>query len=171
MVRRQVTDQDRAEAKRLLLAWLVGNSANIDQLAFAALELHIQHHTFPGEDFMDLAIDALQLAGIGRADPIIYETLLVDHLPEIEFRGKEHRKIRFAVLSTAARRAGLEADLLDEVRFWNDDFWRYALYAAIALIRAAATNTSRPVAELARQLAELHNLALAYPANDVPNVG
>lgn len=161
MARRQVTDQDRAAAKRLLLGWLINNSSDIGHLRFAALEQHIQHHTFPGEDFMDLAIDALDAAGIGRANPIAYETLLADHLPEIDFRGKEYRKIRFAVLSTAARRAGLEADLIDEVRFWNDDFWQYALYAAIALIRAAATNAHRPVPELARQLDELHQRALA----------
>ena len=160
MGRRKLTDQDRAEAKRLLLAWLTNSSGDIDHLRFAAFELHIQHHTFPGEDFMDLAIDALDVAGLGRAGPIIYETLLADHLPEVEFRGKEYRKIRFAVLSTAARRAGLEADLLAEIRFWNDDFWRYALYAAIALIRAAATNIDCPVPELAHRLAEFHNLEL-----------
>ena len=62
------------------------------------------------------------------------------------------------MLSTTARRAGLEPDLLDEIRFWNDDFWRYALYAAIALIRAAAIKTNQPVSQLARQLAKFHDL-------------
>ena len=34
--------------------------------------------------------------------------------------------------------AGLSPDLLDEVAWWQtDDFWQYALYAAIAYIRAA----------------------------------
>lgn len=152
MARRQITDQDRADARRLLVLWLANPDSDIGQVTSAASELHIRDHTFPGEDFMAVAIDVLDLAGIGRADPIAYETLLVDHLPEIEFRGKEHRKIRFAVLATAARRGGLEADLLDEIIYWSDDFWRYALYASIALIRAAAANTGQPVPELARRL-------------------
>ena len=37
---------------------------------------------------MSVAIDALDLAGIGPDDPIAYETLLADHLPEIEFEAK-----------------------------------------------------------------------------------
>jgi hypothetical protein len=104
------------------------------------------------------AIDALDLARVGRDDPIAYETLLADHLPEIEFRGQENRKIRLVVLATAARRSGLEPDLLEELRFWNDDFWRYALYTALALVRAAAAKTSQPEPELARRLADHHKL-------------
>ncbi len=166
MGRQQVTDQDRREARRLLLGWLIDDDGDINQLGSAAFELHIPHHTFPGEDFMGLAIDALDLARIERADPIAYETLLADHVPEIEFRGKEHRKIRFAVLATTARRAGLEPDLLDEIRFWRDDFWHYALYAAIALIRATATKTNQPVPQLAHQLAQLHDLDPTPPRAD-----
>ena len=134
------------------MSWLADPDSDIGQVTSAAFELHIRDHTFPGEDFMAVAIDVLDLAGIDRADPIAYETLLADHLPEIDFRGKQHRKIRFAVLATAARRGGLEPDLLDEIIYWNDDFWRYALYASIALIRAAAANAGQPVPELARRL-------------------
>ncbi len=42
----------------------------------------------------------------------------------------------------------------------NDDFWRHAPYAAIALIRAAATNVDCPLSELAHRLAEFNNLDL-----------
>lgn len=163
MGRRQITDEDRSEAKRLLVSWLASDGVDIDQLTLAAFEVHIEHHTFPGEDFMRLAIDALDIAGIERANPIAYESLLVDHLPEIEFRGKEYRKIRFTVMSAAALRGGLEPDLLDEISYWNDDYWRYALYATIALTRAAADKTNQPVTELARQLAEHHQLDLTAP--------
>jgi hypothetical protein len=131
---------------------LADPNGDVGQVTSAAFELHLRDHTFPGGDFMAVAIEVLDLAGIDRADPIAYETLLADHLPEIEFGGKQHRKIRFAVLATAARRGGLEPDLLDEIIYWNDDFWRYALYAAIALIRAAAANTGQSVPELARRL-------------------
>ncbi|MDH3730046.1 MAG: hypothetical protein OES13_02805 [Acidimicrobiia bacterium] len=66
-------------------------------------------------------------------------------------------------MCSAALRGGVEPDLLDEIGYWNDDYWRYALYAAIALIRASAAKTSQPVAELARRLAELHHLDLNPP--------
>ncbi len=163
MSRRHVTEQDRLEAKHLLLSWLTYDDSSIERLTLAAFDLHIKHHTFPGEDFMRLAIDALDTAGIDRASPIAYETLIADHLPEIEFRGKQHRKIRFAVMSCASLRGGLEPDLLEEISYWNDDHWRYALYAAIALTRATAQKTGQPVAELARSVAELHSLDLTTP--------
>ncbi len=71
---------------------------------------------------MRLAADVLEVAGISKADPIAYETTLsADHLPEIAFRGKEYRKIRFAVMSSAGLRGGLDPDLLDQVAYWNDD--------------------------------------------------
>ena len=49
---------------------------------------------------------------------------------------------------------------LDEVSYWNDDYWRYALYAAIALIRATAGKAGQTVPQLAQQPATLHNLDL-----------
>lgn len=162
MGRRQVTDQDRSEAKRLLLAWLIdGGDTDIDQLGFAA----------PASCTFSITPSLARISWASPSTPSTWSVstertpsptrpLLADYLPEIEFRGKDDRKIRFAVLSTAARRAGLEADLLDEIRFWNNDFWRYALYASIALIRAAATKTNQPVSQVARRLAEIHDLDL-----------
>jgi hypothetical protein len=42
-------------------------------------------------------------------------------------------------MAAAAIHGGTEPDLLDEVASWQaDDFWQYALYAAVACIRAAA---------------------------------
>ena len=58
-------------------------------------------------------------------------------------------------------RGGLEPDLLDEVIWWQtDDYWRYALYGAVALIRAGADRQGVTVARLVEQLAELHGVAL-----------
>jgi len=83
------------------------------------------------------------------------------HLSECEFRGRENRKIQYAILTSASVRGGLEPDLLDEVTWWRtDDYWRYALYAAVALIRASATHAGVPVARLLEQLAERHGLVL-----------
>jgi hypothetical protein len=163
MARRAITDQDRTKAKQLLLGWLADDNDDIDKVTSAAFDLHVQHNTFPGEEFMRLAADALEVAGIDRADPIEYEALLADHLPEIEFRGKQYRKIRFAVMSSAGLRGGLDPDLLDEVAYWNDDYWRYALFAAIALIRASVDKTGGSVADLARRVAALHVVDLGDP--------
>jgi hypothetical protein len=41
-------------------------------------------------------------------------------------------------LAAAATHGGTEPDLLDEVSWWQtDDFWEYALFAAVAYIRAS----------------------------------
>ncbi len=165
MARRRVTDEDRIEARRLLLTWLAGDNDDIHELTFAAFELHVEYNTFPGEEFMGLAADALDVAGVDRTDPIAYESLLVDHLPEVDFKGKQYRKIRFAVMSSAGLRGGLAPDLLGEVAYWNDDYWRYALLAAVALIRASAAKAGYQVGQLCHQLATLNGLDLDPPAS------
>ena len=53
---------------------------------------------------------------------------------------------------------GLEPDLLEEATFWIDDFWLYALFAAIATIRASAEHADIDQATLARQLAAAHGI-------------
>ena len=158
MVRRP-TEDDRVEAVRRLLSGLE-NGADAHELATAVAGLHPQNNTFPGEVFMELAADALDLAGINRDTAIPYEGLLEAHLPECQFRGRENRKIQYAILTSAALRAGLEPDLLDEVVWWGtDDYWRYALFAAVGLIRAAAAQQGIPTPRLARQLAQRHGIA------------
>jgi hypothetical protein len=58
-------------------------------------------------------------------------------------------------------KGGLEPDVLDEVVWWrNDDYWRYALYAAVALIRAAAGRQDVSVLRVVQQLADHHGVAL-----------
>jgi hypothetical protein len=50
------------------------------------------------------------------------------------------------VLAAAAVHGGTEPDLLEEVAYWQtDDFWQYAMYAAVAYIRAAASRAGVPV--------------------------
>jgi hypothetical protein len=76
-------------------------------------------------------------------------------LPEATFRGRQNAKLRYAVLAAAAVHGGTEPDLLDEVAWWQaDDFWRYAMYAAVACIRAAASRAGVPVRQACQDLAE-----------------
>ena len=63
--------------------------------------------------------------------------------------------LRDAVLAAAAQGGGTEPDLLEEVAWWQtDDFWEYALYAAAAYIRAAASKTGAPISQVCRELAQ-----------------
>ena len=136
------------------------NGADAHELAVAVADLHPKNNTFPGEVFMELAADAFDVGGVARDTAIPYEGLLEAHLPECKLRGRENRKIQYAILTSAALRAGLKPDLLDEVIWWRtDDYWRYALFAAVGLIRAAAAQQGIPAARLARHLAERHGVA------------
>lgn len=154
---RRPTEEDRIEAIARLLGGLEKGS-DAHELAAAVADLHPKNNTFPGEVFMEIAADALGIAGISRDTSIPYEGLREAHLPECSFRGRENRKIQYAILTSAAFQAGLRPDLLDEVAYWNDDYWRYALFAAVGLIRAAADLRGIPAAQLARQIAEHHGI-------------
>ena len=111
--------------------------------------------------FIDLAADALAKAGVNRQVPIDHQGLVDRLLPECEFRGRANHKIRYAVLLAPVVHGGVQPDLLDEVGWWQtDDFWRYALEAAMLWIRASAARLDVSVAELAQRIAASHDLAL-----------
>ena len=146
------TEEDRIEATRRLLAGLV-RAADANQLVVEIADLHVRHNTFPGEVFMELAADALRTAGVQRAPGIAYRDLLSKHLGEVEFRGKEHRRIQYAILTAFAVHGGLEPDLLDEVTYWIEQYWHYALLAAVAIIRHCAEHSGTPLPKFASDLA------------------
>ena len=146
------TEEDRTEATRRLLAGLVGG-ADANQLVVEIADLHVRHNTFPGEVFMELAADTLRTGDVERAPGIAYRDLLSKHLGEVEFRGKENRRIQFAILTAFAAHGGLEPDLLDEVTYWIDQYWQYALLAAVAIIRQCAEHSGTPLQEFVFDLA------------------
>ena len=144
-----------------MLSGLVAGDDVFD-LAASVADLHPEYNTFPGEVFMDLAADALEIADATRNDPVPYEGLREIYLPECEFRGRDNRRIQYAILTSASVRGGLEPDLLDEVTWWRaDDYWRYALFAAVALIRAGAERRSVTIAQMVEQLADRSGVTLA----------
>ncbi len=158
MPHRTATDEERQEAIRRLLVGLQ-NDHDVFQLSAAVADLHWKNNTFPGEVYLRVSADVV--TDTAAAGPIQYEGLRETHLAEIEFRGKENRKIQYAVLCSAAMAGGLEPDLLDEVIWWGtDDFWRYCLLAAVALIRASAAARHVPVGDVVAELAERHGVAL-----------
>ena len=135
--RKLPTPQDAATARQMLLDGLV-RDADIHELVGELAPLHPRNNTFPGEVFLGLAADALDWCGASREQPLALEGMRERFLPECTFRGRQNHKLQFAVLAAAALHGGAEPDLLDEVAWWqSDDFWQYALFAAIGYIRAA----------------------------------
>ncbi len=152
--RKLPTPQDSATARRILLGGLARDT-EVAELADELAPLHPRNNTFPGEVFLGVAADALDWCGASRADPLALEGMRERFLPECAFRGRQNKKLQFAILAAAALRGGAEPDLLDEVAWWQtDDFWRYALYAATAYIRAAAGRAGVPVRQACQELAQ-----------------
>ena len=151
--RKRPTLEDTVTAHQTLLDGLA-RDADIFQLLSELAPLHPRDNTFPGEVFLDLAADALDWCGASRAAPLPLEGLRERFLPECTFRCRENTKLRYALLAAAALHGGAEPDLLDEVAWWQtDDFWKYALFAVVPYIRAAASRTGVPVHRACQDLA------------------
>ena len=137
--KKRPTPEDTEAARKILLGGLA-RDAEIFGLMGELAPLHPRDKTFPGEVFLRLAADVLDWCGASRADPLALEGLREQFLPEYAFRGRQNKKLQYAVLAAAALHGGTEPDLLDEVVWWQtDDFWQYALFAAATYIRAAAS--------------------------------
>jgi hypothetical protein len=156
-------ESDRYGAIRFLLAGL-RRGTELPDLTRSMDSLHPRGNTFPGEVFMEVAVEAKDLAGIEQRG-LPDEELLNRHLPEYEFRGRRAQKIKFAILAIGAARGGIDPDLLEDVIWWQtDDFWFYALAAAAAIIRASAAKREVPVADLVGELALKHGIDLTVAA-------
>ncbi len=152
--RKRPTAEDAMTARRMLLHGLASDT-DIAEVLGGLAALHPRNDTFPGEVFLQLAADALEWCGASRADPLPLEGLRERFLPEGPFRGRRNAKLQYAVLAAAAVHGGTDPDLLDEVAWWqSDDFWQYAMYAAVAYIRAAASRAGVPIRQVCKDLRE-----------------
>ncbi|MGH3257488.1 MAG: hypothetical protein ACRDOU_19205 [Streptosporangiaceae bacterium] len=159
--RKRPTPEDATTARRIVLEGLA-RDADLFELVAELAPLHPRDNTFPGEVFLRLAADALDWCEASRQYPLALEGIRERFLPECTFRGRENRKLQYAVLAAAATHGGTEPDLLDEVVWWQtDDFWEYAFFAAIAYISAAVDRANIPMREACQQLAE-------YPDHPAP---
>jgi hypothetical protein len=148
------TPENAVTARRALLDGLA-RDADIFEVLSGLAPLHPRNDTFPGEVFLRLAADALEWCRASQAEPLSLEGLRERFLPECAFRGRQNAKLQYAVLAAAAVHGGTEPDLLDEVAAGQaDDFWQYAMYAAVAYIRAAASRVGVPVRQACRALDE-----------------
>lgn len=154
--------EDRVEAIRAVLE---GISAGTDpvELVGRLAYLHPERDTFPGEVFLDLAADALDLSGASRGEPVEYAGIRDRYLPEIGFRGRaQHQRSHYALRAAAMIRAGLAPDLLDEVSWWaTNDLWVWSLYALIIYTRIAAERTGHSLSWVCAQIAARHSIDLA----------
>ena len=112
--RKRPTPEDTVTARRVLLDGLA-RDADIFELVSELAPLHPRDNTFPGEVFLRVAADALDWCRLSRVDPLPLEGLRERFLPECTFRGREIKKLQYAVLAAAALQGGTEPDLLDEV--------------------------------------------------------
>lgn len=143
-------DDRRAAAIELLDA--VGRGEDLEVVVANAGARHPKYDTFPGEVFLDIARDALELAGATRGEPIDFGRVI--ELIDWPLRGRRNAKLQYTILAAAAGRGGIEPDLLAEVQWrQTDDFWFYATLAAAGCIRAAAASRQAPVASVGEQLA------------------
>jgi hypothetical protein len=150
--RKRPTAEDTVTARRILLDGLA-RDARLDELASELAPLHPRNDTFPGEVFLRVAADALDWCGASRAAPLGLEGLRERFLPEAAFHGRQSAKLQYAVLAAAAVHGGTEPDLLDDAALWqSDDFWQYAMYTAVAYIRAAAGRAGVQVGQVCRHL-------------------
>ena len=158
--RNRPNPQDAATAGQILLDGMA-RGTGVSELARELAPLHPRGNTFPGEVLLQVAADALEWCGASRASPMALEGMPERFLPECVFRGRENKKLQFAVLAAGALSGGAEPDLLDEVVWWQtDDFWQYALYAAVAYIRAAAGRAGVPVRQACQELARRDGIGL-----------
>ena len=150
--RKRPTLEDAGTARQILLDGLARDVGIFEVLSGLA-SLHPPNDTFPGEVFLHLAADALEWCRASRAEPLPLEGLRERYLPECAFRGRQNAKLQYAVLAAAAVHGGTEPDLLEEVAYWQaDDFWQYAMYAAVAYIRAAAGRAGVSVRQACQDL-------------------
>jgi len=141
-------------ARQTLLDGLA-RDADVFELVSELAPLHPRDNIFPGEVFLRLAGDALDWCGADRTDPLPLEGLRERFLPGCTFRGRQNIKLQYAVLAAAALNGGTEPDLLDEVARWQaDDFWQYALFAAVAYVRVAASREGVPVCRACQDLVQ-----------------
>ncbi len=101
--RKRPTPQEAVIARQIVLEGLT-RDAEVSGLLTELAPLHPRNNTFPGEVLLRLAADALDWCAASRADPVALEGMRERFLPDCAFRGRERRKLQFAVLAAAALR-------------------------------------------------------------------
>src|SRR5664280_819184 len=152
---RQPTPEDRADAIGIALAG-IAYEAHSGEILSKLAALHIRNNTFPAEELLELAADAIDESGATQAEPIDSENIRERFLPEHPFSGKtQHYKSKYAISAAAMIHGGVYPDILNDAAWWEaDDLWTYSFFALLIYVRAAAERTDRPSEAIARSIAE-----------------
>src|SRR5215472_2350313 len=105
MARKQPTPEHAATARRIVLDGLA-RDAQVFGLLGELEPLHPRNDTFPGEVLPHLAADALDWCRASRTNPLPLEGLRARFLPESSFRGRQNKKLQYAILAAAALHGG-----------------------------------------------------------------
>ena len=153
--RKRPTPEDRSHAIQIVLATLA-TGQDTDPVLEELAALHFPHDTFPAEELLELASDAIDESGATPDDPIDFEQIRERFLPEHRFSGKnQHYKSKYAIMAAAMIHGGVYPDLLDDASWWQtDDLWVYSFFALVIFMRAAAERTGRSVEEVAISIAD-----------------
>jgi hypothetical protein len=155
------SDGDEELASEFLLRG-VASGQPLPNIAHDLEPLHPRNNTFPDEVMLEIAADAMAVAGFSRATP-------VDSRGIVERRPAEHRitgntarqRMRYALFAATALHGGARPDLLEDVAWYQaDDFWVYAMYAAVILIRATAERTGMDALDVCTAIARQPTIAL-----------
>jgi hypothetical protein len=153
--RKQPTPEDRVDAVRITLSDLASGQ-DFDPIFEKLGALHIRHNTFPAEELLELASDAIDESGAATADPIDFERIRERFLPEHPFSAKnQHFKSKYAISAAAMIHGDVYPDLLEDAAWWQtDDLWIYSFFALLIFVRAAAERTGRSMEEVALSIAD-----------------
>ena len=159
--RKQPTPEDRHDAVVVALTGLASGQ-DLDSVIEKLGALHVPRNTFPAEELLELASDAIGESGTTAADPIEFEKIGERYLPKHGFSGRnQHYKSKYALSAAAMIHGGVYPDLLDDAGWWQtDDLWIYSFFAFVIFIRAAAARTGYSVEEVAISIADRRTIRL-----------
>ena len=154
-------EAQRLEAARLLLAGVAGDE-RLDDVLGRLRPFADYAFPFPGDVLVELAADALELAGATRATPVSLSDATQTYLPEWTVSGNTaHQKSRSAIEAAVALHAGIAVDYGEVAGWWQvQDFAFYAFQTAVIMIRLAAATTGRPADSICAEIAARRHLQL-----------
>jgi hypothetical protein len=151
----QPTPEDRADAIGIALAG-IASGADSGEILSKLSALHVRNHTFPAEELLELAAEAIDESGATQTEPIDSEDIRERFLPEHPFSGKtQHYKSKYAISAAAMIHGGIYPDILNDAAWWEaDDLWTYSFFALLIYVRAAAERTDQSSEGIARSIAD-----------------
>lgn len=146
-------DQLHAAAQHAFLTAL-RQDADLDAIEAAVRRTAAKGFT-PDVAVLEVAVAAMDLAGVDRSRPLPKADLMSRHLPEVQFRNQRalQERTTYALNAVAAIRGGLEPDIVEDMYWWHvRDIVEYAVLAAVAYVRGSADRREQPMPEFIDEL-------------------